>query len=143
MISVRKILNNSTLQPRGGKDVRSNHSSKASLRGHRLEINMDSTAESSDSPDAPEASGRLPIHILSPSSGIPSHMNFHLPMSATVGDLKLVIHNTAPTKPLPDRQRLIYRGRPLIRDQEKLEDILGNLAVGTTRKMGIWLANAR
>jgi hypothetical protein len=90
---------------------------------------MAPTTAPSDSSDPAEESQSIPIHVLSPTSGIPSHMNFRLPLTATIADLKLMILDAAPTKPQPDRQRLIYRGRPLIRDEEKLVDILGNTVV--------------
>lgn len=67
---------------------------------------------------------RFVLHVLSPSADIPNKMTFpDVPFSATVGELKNKICNAVESKPSPDRQRLIYRGKPLARDAALLKDV--------------------
>lgn len=64
------------------------------------------------------------LHVLSPSADVPNKITFpDVPVSATVGELKTKICNAVDSRPPPERQRLIYRGRPLLRDTATLKDI--------------------
>lgn len=48
-----------------------------------------------------------------------------LPASLTIAELKQKIRDVLPTKPLPENQRLIYRGRPLTRETDTLLSTFG------------------
>lgn len=47
-----------------------------------------------------------------------------LPRSTTVAGLKTRISQSIPSQPLPESQRLIYRGKPLVNQNEMLQGIL-------------------
>ncbi|KAI9816652.1 MAG: hypothetical protein M1832_005038 [Thelocarpon impressellum] len=69
------------------------------------------------------------LHILSPSSEV-SNLSFpSIAASTTVGELKTLIRDAVPTKPGPDRQRLIHRGRMLGSDADTLLEVFGQAAV--------------
>lgn len=73
---------------------------------------------------------RILLNVLSPSSEVPHKLIYpDFPTSTTIIDLKRRIQNDVPTRPSPDRQRLIYRGRALVQDDRTLEDILGHETV--------------
>ena len=67
------------------------------------------------------------LHVLSPAVEVPnSRITFPaVPASTTIGELKIKIQEAISTKPTPDRQRLIYRGKALVRNEVSLEDIFG------------------
>ena len=70
------------------------------------------------------------LHVLSPSAEVPNKLTFPLvDISTTVGELKRKIQDAVDTKPAPERQRLIYRGKPLTRDNFTLKDVFGEEAV--------------
>jgi hypothetical protein len=70
------------------------------------------------------------LHVLSPSADVPNKITFpDVPVSATVGELKTKICNVVDSRPLPERQRLIYRGKPLLRDAATLKDVFTEEAV--------------
>lgn len=74
--------------------------------------------------------GRIFLNVLSPSSEIPQKLTFpNIPISTTIRELKHRIQNDVATKPAPDRQRLIYRGRALVQEEKTLEDVFGHEAV--------------
>jgi len=75
-------------------------------------------------------SEHITLHILSPSTEVPNKITFkNCSASTTVADLKAKICHAIPSKPAPERQRLIYRGRPLIQDTVTLRDVLTQEAV--------------
>ncbi len=64
------------------------------------------------------------LHVLSPSADFPHKLTFaDVPVSATVGELKTKICNAVASRPSPERQRLIYSGKPLLRDTATLKDV--------------------
>ena len=64
------------------------------------------------------------LHVLSPSADVPNKITFpDVPVSATVGELKTKICNAVDSRPSPERQRLIYQGKPLMRDTNTLKEI--------------------
>ena len=70
------------------------------------------------------------LHVLSPSSEVPKKLTFPLvDVNMTVGELKRKIQDVVVTKPAQVRQRLIYRGRPLIRDSTSMREVFGEEAV--------------
>lgn len=69
------------------------------------------------------------LHIVSPSSAVPSGLVIHLLASSSVKDLKEKIRASLPTAPADASQRLIHRGRLLAREEETLMDIFGAEAV--------------
>ena len=70
------------------------------------------------------------VHIVSPSSEVPNKLTLpNLDKKLTLGELKQKIQDAASSKPSPARQRLIYRARPLIRDDMTLQEIFGSLEV--------------
>ncbi|MCJ1379612.1 hypothetical protein MMC17_002714 [Xylographa soralifera] len=92
---------------------------------------MDSTEHPAGghSPDN-SAKGRIFLNILSPSSEVPQKLTYpDIPTSTTIRELKQRIQNDVETRPGPERQRLIYRGRALVQEEKTLEDIFGHAAV--------------
>ena len=78
---------------------------------------------------APEEQ-RVLLHVLSPSAEVPHRLAFpDFPISSTVHELKRAIQNAVTSKPAPERQRLIYRGRALIHDHVTLKEVIGQEAV--------------
>jgi hypothetical protein len=65
---------------------------------------------------------RILTQLPEPSSVLPFN---NLSQSTTVGQLKVLIQTTLPAAPSSEAQRLIYRGRVLIREEDTLLDILG------------------
>ena len=78
---------------------------------------------------APEQQ-RVLLHVLSPSAEVPQRLAFpDFSISSTVHELKIAIRNEVTTKPAPERQRLIYRGRALVHDHVTLREVIGQEAV--------------
>lgn len=76
-----------------------------------------------------QASAKLPmsnaqtilLHVLSPSV---DKLTFpDVPVSTTVGELKTKICDAVPTRPPPNRQRLIYGGKALVQETATLRDV--------------------
>jgi hypothetical protein len=84
------------------------------------------------SPDVPHhASQTVCLHILSP--GQENRRTFSsLPLTTTVGDLKLLIAASGHGQPAPGRQRLIYQGKRLAKDADTLATVLGPIEVCLT-----------
>lgn len=62
--------------------------------------------------------------VVSPSVGVNSPLTFpNFPASTTVKQLKAKIRDVVPSKPADERQRVIYRGRLLSRDEETMLEI--------------------
>jgi hypothetical protein len=68
----------------------------------------------------------LNLKILSPSSEIEGGIRLQdLPASTTVRELRLKIQHVVPSKPGPERMRLIYRGKVVANDADTLENVFG------------------
>ena len=68
----------------------------------------------------------LHIHLLPSSPGVPDKITFPTIADATtVGELKKKIQENVSTNPSPERQRVIYRGHSLNRDELSLRDVFG------------------
>lgn len=66
------------------------------------------------------------LRILSPSSEVEGGIHLHdLPASTTVRELRLKIQDAVPSKPGPERMRLIYRGKVVANDADALETVFG------------------
>ena len=66
------------------------------------------------------------LKILSPSTEVEGGVILpDLPASTTIKELRQKIQDAAPSKPATDRMRLIYRGRVVANDNDKLVDIFG------------------
>ena len=73
---------------------------------------------------------RILLHVVSPSAEVPDRLVFpDFSTATTVIGLKRAIQDRVPTKPAPERQRLIYRGRALIQDNVTLKEVVGLEAV--------------
>lgn len=82
-----------------------------------------STASSDGSGSGPQT---IVLHVLSPAVEVPKKLTFSaIPISTTVGELKLKIRDAVATKPAPERQRLIYRGKALTYESTTLKDVFG------------------
>ncbi|KAI9732836.1 MAG: hypothetical protein M1834_003774 [Cirrosporium novae-zelandiae] len=86
--------------------------------------------ERNRSPSDPHSSSMAPpkilLNILSPSEEVRHRLSFpSTSLSMTVGQLKEKIRDAVDTHPAPERQRLIYQGRPLSKDSDTLQLILG------------------
>ncbi|EER38048.1 ubiquitin family protein [Histoplasma capsulatum H143] len=65
------------------------------------------------------------LHILSPSLEVPTRVTLdNLPLAMKILDLKTRLSETLPSRPRPDIQRLIYRGKPLLNNEERLSNIV-------------------
>lgn len=66
------------------------------------------------------------LQIVSPSVGVDRPLLFpELPAATTIKQLKDKIRHALPTRPPDDSQRLIHRGRVLLREADSLLDIFG------------------
>lgn len=76
------------------------------------------------------AAQRILLHVLSPSIEIPNKLTFSdVPTSTTVAELKTKICNVVPSRPATERQRLIYRGKALVKDGATLAEIFSQETV--------------
>jgi hypothetical protein len=70
--------------------------------------------------------GTISLQVISPSHEAAGGLSFpDLPITTTVIQFKLQIQNRLPSRPAPQRQRLIFRGRPLLQDDALIVDFLG------------------
>ena len=94
---------------------------------------MSSDSSSSKDDDAASVTPEQPVvtlQVVSPSVGVTRPLLFtDLAADTTLKQLKEKIRQMLPLRPADDHQRLIYRGRALIRDTETLLDIFGEDAV--------------
>jgi hypothetical protein len=71
------------------------------------------------------------LKILSPSSEVEGGVKLaDIPASTTVKELRSRIQDAAPSKPAPERMRLIYRGRVVANDADTLSNVFGEDNVG-------------
>lgn len=74
------------------------------------------------------------LQIVSPSVSVNRPLLFpDLPAMTTIKDLKEKIRQTLPLRPADDCQRLIHRGRALMRASDTLLDVFGPEAVSHPR----------
>ena len=94
---------------------------------------MEEHGSSSAQSSSKETKSSVPtilLHILSPSPEVRTKLIFSdLPVSTTVAELKIRICDAVASRPSPDRQRLIYRGRALVREGATLKEIFSQEAV--------------
>ena len=70
------------------------------------------------------------VQVLSPSVGVNRPLLFPgLAANTTVKQLKDKIRQTVPLRPADEHQRLIHRGRAIVRESDTLLDIFGADAV--------------
>ena len=87
-------------------------------------------SSSAGAPAAPSVNRKITLNILSPSDEVPGKLTFNdCPTSTTVAELKLRICGALATRPAPERQRLIYRGKPLVQDSVTLGDVFSQEVV--------------
>ncbi|KAG9250407.1 ubiquitin family protein [Emericellopsis atlantica] len=81
---------------------------------------------SHDAAAAPASELAVKLQVISPSVGVNRPLLFPgLPASTTVKALKAKIRDALPLQPPDEYQRLIHRGRALVRDTETLLEIFG------------------
>ena len=98
-----------------------------------MDTNDGPSAALSDSSGSGSGAPTIVLHVLSPSTEVPKRLTFPaVPTSTTVGELKLKIRDAVATKPAPERQRLIYRGKALTHESTMLKDVFGQDTVSTT-----------
>ncbi|KAL8747830.1 MAG: hypothetical protein Q9190_000330 [Brigantiaea leucoxantha] len=89
---------------------------------------------------AESGSQALLLHVLSPSNEVPDKLTFRdLLPSTTLRELKQRIQNTVPSKPAPARQRLIYRGKPLIQEDLTLKDVFTQEMIDHSESLSLHL----
>lgn len=89
-----------------------------------------SSSAQSSSEEPISSAPTILLHIISPSPEVRTKLTFpHLPISTTVAELKRKICDAVATRPSPDRQRLIYRGRALVQEQATLKEIFSQETV--------------
>ncbi|KAL2006576.1 hypothetical protein VTN00DRAFT_9244 [Thermoascus crustaceus] len=82
-------------------------------------------SENASTADSGQAPRTMVLHVLSPSLDAPNRLTFNdLPLTTTVAELKARISQSIPSRPSSDKQRLIYRGKPLVNDSAMLQNIL-------------------
>lgn len=85
-------------------------------------------------------SDTIDIRVLSqlpePHSVLPFN---NLPVSTTISTLKQAVQDALPSRPQPQAQRLICRGRLLVRDGDTLLDVLGRHVIQTREPQSIHL----
>lgn len=73
-----------------------------------------------------EEAQTINLKILSPSTEVEGGVNLaDVPASTTVKELRSRIQDAAPSKPAPERMRLIYRGRVVANDADTLSTVFG------------------
>ena len=64
------------------------------------------------------------LHVLSPSVEVPNKITFPvMPVAMTIGELKYEIRDKVASRPGPERQRLIYRGKALVQERRTLREV--------------------
>ncbi|KAG5958532.1 hypothetical protein E4U58_005336 [Claviceps cyperi] len=104
-------------------------------------LSKSQTAEPTDS-GASGASDALVVNlqIVSPSVGVDRPLLFpELPAATTIKQLKDKIRHALPTRPPDESQRLIHRGRVLLREADSLLDIFGAESLRTPDRQTIHL----
>jgi hypothetical protein len=77
------------------------------------------------------------LQILSPSVGVNRPLLFpDIPAMTTIKQLKDRIRQALPLRPADENQRLIHRGRALLRESDNLLDIFGADAVSLLHESG-------
>ncbi|OAR02440.1 hypothetical protein LLEC1_07770 [Akanthomyces lecanii] len=90
-------------------------------------------ASQSASGDAAPEQMNINLQIVSPSVGVDRPLQFPAtPASTTIKALKAMIRDALPLRPSDGNQRLIYRGKALLREEATLLDVMGAEAVRTT-----------
>lgn len=96
-------------------------------------------ADSSNECSATDAHSHSPdelvvnLQVVSPSVGVTRPLLFpSTSASTTIKQLKEKIREALPLRPADEHQRLIHRGRALMRENDKLIDIFGAEAVSPT-----------
>ena len=96
------------------------------LKPFTMDTNEASSTALADGSSSGSGAQMIVLHVLSPSTEVPRKLTFSsVPTSTTVGELKLKIRDAVATKPTPERQRLIYRGKALTNDMIILRDVFG------------------
>ncbi|EUC46646.1 hypothetical protein COCMIDRAFT_4301 [Bipolaris oryzae ATCC 44560] len=73
-----------------------------------------------------DAEQTINLKVLSPSAELEGGITLAgLPASITVKELRSRIHDAVPSKPAPERMRLIYRGRVVANDADTLTTVFG------------------
>lgn len=89
-------------------------------------------SQSANNDVAPEQTN-INLQIVSPSVGVNRPLQFPAtPAATTIKALKGMIRDALPLRPTDGNQRLIYRGKALLREEATLLDVLGAEAVRTT-----------
>lgn len=79
-----------------------------------------------DARDARDEPLAINLKVLSPSSEIEGGLHLRdLAASTTVRELRLRIQDAVPSRPGPERMRLIYRGKVVANDADSLEAVFG------------------
>jgi len=66
------------------------------------------------------------LKILSPSTEVEGGVNFtDLPSTTTIKELRSRIQDAVPSRPVPERMRLIYRGRVVANEADTLGNVFG------------------
>jgi hypothetical protein len=78
-----------------------------------------------------EESDFINLKILSPSTEVECGVHLpNLPASTTIQELRQKIQDAAPSRPATERMRIIYRGRVVANDNDRLVDVFGRESVG-------------
>jgi hypothetical protein len=73
-----------------------------------------------------EETPTINLKVLSPSTEVEGGVNLaNVPTTTTIRELRSRIQDAVPSKPGPERMRLIYRGRVVANDADTLTDVFG------------------
>jgi hypothetical protein len=73
-----------------------------------------------------EDNSTINLKVLSPSTEVEGGVNFaDIPATTTIQELRSRIQDAVPSKPAPERMRLIYRGRVVANDADTLGNVFG------------------
>lgn len=87
---------------------------------------MEGSSSTNQAPPKEPSSHRqtIVLHVLSPSVEVPNKITFPvLPIAMTIGELKYEICDKVASRPRPERQRLIYRGKALVQENLTLREV--------------------
>lgn len=91
----------------------------------------------SEAPESATTERGVLLQVISPSAEA-NRLSFpNVPLTTTVAAVKLKIQEAVPSRPAPERQRLIYQGRALVTPSATLETVFGREAVSSFRILSL------
>jgi hypothetical protein len=111
-----------------------------------LHVSMEGSSSTNQAPPKEPSSHRqtIVLHVLSPSVEVPNKITFPvLPIAMTIGELKYEICDKVASRPRPERQRLIYRGKALVQENLTLREVFSQDTVRLILRTSTLQANVQ